>query len=85
MWILILLAILVLLGLAAPIQMAANQKTLGAMEALVRDYERINFEAQGLDREYTKRDLKRKLSKMKSRILADRRSTDLATDLINSF
>ncbi|MCE9628781.1 MAG: hypothetical protein K8Q91_02170 [Candidatus Vogelbacteria bacterium] len=82
MLVVIIVLLLLLLAIAAPVQIMANKKKLKQMDTLIEAFEAQSFETPEA-KENAKRVLKKKLVGLKAKILADKKSTEIADDKLN--
>lgn len=73
---------ILLAGILAPLQMFFNRKTLKEMDVLIEAFENKTFSSPE-EKEISKRNLKKELIKLKSKILIEPKATEEASDKIN--
>ncbi|MBX9906387.1 LapA family protein [Patescibacteria group bacterium] len=73
---------LFLAGFMAPIFMVANKKKLKEMDRKIEEFENKHF-SSAEEKERAKQLLKKELVKLKSKITADKKSTEEAADKIS--
>lgn len=84
MFLLLLIIVLVLCFFMAPIIMVTNRKKLKEMNSKIDKFESISFNSQE-EKEKAKQTLKRELIKIKSKIVADKKSIEQAKDILDTF